>query len=204
MLQKNYYKILQVSPQCTQEEIKKAYRKLALQFHPDINHKTTQIFNEIKEAYEVLGNATSRSKYNTTFFYYLVEDKNVNIHSIVQQTYQLTSFIQSGNRFTMDYEMIATYIQHILQPLQVNLFQTTAEKDKYQQIENNLYLTAAALPFHQYQKVYTLLSNVFPNKINLYNKLLKQKKQNWLGEKYAILIAITMTIMLCFIIAYLS
>ncbi|MGX7582828.1 DnaJ domain-containing protein [Candidatus Vidania fulgoroideorum] len=56
---KDYYKILGVDKNSTQEEIKKAYRRLAMKYHPDKNpgdKKSEEKFKEIKEAYEILSN----------------------------------------------------------------------------------------------------------------------------------------------------
>ncbi|OAF68658.1 hypothetical protein A3Q56_03581, partial [Intoshia linei] len=55
---KDYYKILGVAKQATEQDIKKAYRKLALKYHPDKNpnNDTTETFKDINEAYDVLGN----------------------------------------------------------------------------------------------------------------------------------------------------
>lgn len=50
----DYYQILEVDKSCSIEEIKKAYRKLALKYHPDHNSATKDKFNEIKEAYDFL------------------------------------------------------------------------------------------------------------------------------------------------------
>jgi len=64
---KDYYKILGVSKKASQEEIKKAYRKLAMKYHPDKNQgdaKAEARFKEVSEAYEVLGNAENRKKYD--------------------------------------------------------------------------------------------------------------------------------------------
>ncbi|NIM95152.1 MAG: DnaJ domain-containing protein [Anaerolineales bacterium] len=64
---KDYYKILGVDRNADEDEIKRAYRKLALQYHPDKNPDNAQAeekFKEINEAYEVLGDATKRSKYD--------------------------------------------------------------------------------------------------------------------------------------------
>jgi curved DNA-binding protein len=64
---KDYYQVLGVAKDATQAEIKKKYRKLALQFHPDKNQGNPgaeQRFKEISEAYEVLGNPENRKKYD--------------------------------------------------------------------------------------------------------------------------------------------
>lgn len=65
---KDYYKILGVEKSATQDEIKKAYRKLAMKYHPDRNqgNKTAEEkFKEITEANEVLSDSEKRKKYDT-------------------------------------------------------------------------------------------------------------------------------------------
>lgn len=64
---KDYYKVLGVERKSTADQIKKAYRKLAVKYHPDKNpdnKKAEDRFKEISEAYEVLGNAEKRKKYD--------------------------------------------------------------------------------------------------------------------------------------------
>ncbi|GAA0759718.1 DnaJ C-terminal domain-containing protein [Psychroflexus lacisalsi] len=64
----DYYKILGLSKNATENEIKKAYRKLARKYHPDLNpnDKTAeQKFKEINEANEVLSHPENRKKYDT-------------------------------------------------------------------------------------------------------------------------------------------
>lgn len=61
---KDYYQILGVSKNATEEEIKKAFRNLAHQHHPDKDGGNEQKFKEINEAYQVLGNAEKRKKYD--------------------------------------------------------------------------------------------------------------------------------------------
>ena len=64
---KDYYKVLGVDKKASSQEIKKAYRKLAKKYHPDLNkgdEKSQEKFKEINEAYEVLGNEDKRKKYD--------------------------------------------------------------------------------------------------------------------------------------------
>ncbi len=66
MQYKDYYKILGVDRNASQEEIQKAYRKLARQYHPDANSSpgADERFKEINEAYEVLRDPEKRKKYD--------------------------------------------------------------------------------------------------------------------------------------------
>jgi molecular chaperone DnaJ len=69
MAQKDYYKTLGVAESATQDDIKKAYKKLAIKYHPDKNMKNKEAaetrFKEISEAYYVLGNPQKRQEYDT-------------------------------------------------------------------------------------------------------------------------------------------
>src|SRR5512139_284438 len=64
---KDYYKILGVDGNASDADIKKAFRKLARQHHPDVAKNKKQAeekFKELNEAYEVLGDASNRRKYD--------------------------------------------------------------------------------------------------------------------------------------------
>lgn len=68
MQYKDYYSILGIDKNATQDDVKKAYRKLAKKYHPDANpndKKAEDKFKEVNEAYEVLGDAGKRKKYDT-------------------------------------------------------------------------------------------------------------------------------------------
>src|SRR5437588_10548574 len=67
-IKRDYYEVLGVSRSASGEELKRAYRKLALQYHPDRNPNDPQAetrFKEINEAYEVLSDSSKRQRYDT-------------------------------------------------------------------------------------------------------------------------------------------
>ncbi|CAN9510309.1 unnamed protein product [Ophioblennius macclurei] len=65
---KDYYEVLGVNKEASEDELKKAYRKLALKFHPDKNHApgATEAFKKIGNAYAVLSSADKRRQYDLT------------------------------------------------------------------------------------------------------------------------------------------
>src|SRR6056297_2746085 len=67
MAKRDYYEVLGISKSASQAELKKAYRKLALKYHPDRNPDNAEAevkFKEAAEAYEVLNNPEKRQRYD--------------------------------------------------------------------------------------------------------------------------------------------
>ena len=86
-----YYKILELKNNATDDEIKKAYRKMAVKYHPDKNpnnkEEAEKKFKEVAEAYEVL---TNKNKYKTEnmFQYSGFRNQSINPHDIFNQLFK--------------------------------------------------------------------------------------------------------------------
>ncbi len=65
-MKRDYYEVLGVGKDASEDEIKKAYRKLARQYHPDVNKEANaeEKFKEVKEAYDVLSDAQKKASYD--------------------------------------------------------------------------------------------------------------------------------------------
>jgi DnaJ-class molecular chaperone len=92
MVNKDYYEILGVSKTSSQEEIKKAYKLLALKYHPDKNSdpEAQETFKSISESYEILSDPERRKRYDMGES--TPGNMNVNPHDIFQQM-----FMNNGN-----------------------------------------------------------------------------------------------------------
>jgi molecular chaperone DnaJ len=67
MAKRDFYEILGITKNASEDEIKKAYRKLAIKYHPDKNpddKASEEKFKEAAEAYEILSNPEKRQRYN--------------------------------------------------------------------------------------------------------------------------------------------
>ncbi|XP_076181759.1 dnaJ homolog subfamily B member 9 [Ptiloglossa arizonensis] len=88
---KTHYDTLEISPNATHNEIKSAYYKLTIQYHPDKNKSDSakQIFQEISAAYEVLSNYKLRKQYDRTI---AIRQGNVNVIQRPTKPYEANSF----------------------------------------------------------------------------------------------------------------
>src|SRR3990167_2935766 len=87
---KDYYKIMGVERGASQEEIKRAYRKLARKYHPDVSKEVNaeENFKDLGEAYEVLKDPDKRAKYDQYGHYWKTEGQGYNPDPDQTQSYQ--------------------------------------------------------------------------------------------------------------------
>ncbi|MCU0323242.1 MAG: DnaJ domain-containing protein [Chitinophagaceae bacterium] len=206
MQQKNYYQILQVDAYCNAEAIKKAYRKLALQYHPDVaqnNSFYTQKFAEIKEAYEILSNPEKRKKFHEAYFFTPLAQPVNSIHDVIPLAIKIEQYTKETNIYTIDYTLIRLHIEDLLLKHSFIIIQSQ-EIQKKEQLANHIFNALTVLPFEILVKLQTQLLQCFPNKEQAYANLLAEKKKHFFWDKYAVVVAVVVTIGLCVMIALMA
>lgn len=122
MYLKDHYKTLELAPSASLQDIKKAYRKLAQQYHPDKNTNDPYAeanFDEIKEAYETLTNPVKKDNYLQQRWYNRATgNKNteqvINPVNILKQALEFEKYSSTLDVFRMDSESLFEYMNELL------------------------------------------------------------------------------------------
>lgn len=119
---KDYYSILEIEPSATQPEIKKSFRKLAQQYHPDKKQNDPYAaakFAEVKEAYEVLTNPSKKEYYLQQRWYNQSTGKRktqgiITPVTVLKQVLELEKYVSTLDVHRMDKQGLADYINDVL------------------------------------------------------------------------------------------
>jgi hypothetical protein len=203
-LKKNYYKILHLDFTATIAEVKSAYRKLALVYHPDKtdNELLKAKFAEIKEAYDVLKDPVKRKNYDLTFdnFSYKKE-VHLTPYQVLQKVIALRSKTARQDPHRMDLDKLEFEITEILSEQNTQTLSGTQDKEIVQQIIDELLEAARPLSpgpfFTTMQNLIPLASPSTREKIGRF-----QTKHAWDNrwKNYKLLFAVAAGILLCLII----
>ena len=211
---KDYYSLLELEPSATQQEIKKAYRRLALQYHPDKNDNEPYAaaqFSEIKEAYEILTNPAKRDYYLQQRWYNQSMGKRkkqetVTPFNILKQTLELEKYVSSLDIFRMDKHGLYEYINYIIKDETIAKLNTFNDISVNKEIINNVLRSSFVLPFALAEKVTVQLKKISSNQLTSENieKFLIQHKKNHLREKNRIWLILLIAIALILLIYFIS
>src|SRR4051812_11537916 len=105
----NYYQTLNISHSSSIKEVKKAYRLMALQYHPDVSGNDEfklEQFRLIKEAYNVLSNPEKRKEYDNRNFFFSKTPKDISLASIEAEIHKLQSYLTNVPATKLNYDNI--------------------------------------------------------------------------------------------------
>lgn len=170
----DYYKILGIEKTATQEEIKKAYRKLSLKFHPDKNNGDAffeNMFKQIQEAYEILGNNQSRNEYDRKSSNQSYSQNQKNNHSnfepVIEYFRADRTLFYSGDEITFEWK---TYNADLIEIKPFGVVNANGNKTFKLNNINRQFLTVELVATN------TNISKYVSKQINLENKIFRDAK----------------------------
>jgi molecular chaperone DnaJ len=213
MYLKDHYKTLELAPSATMQEIKRAYRKLAQQYHPDKNNDDPYAeanFSEIKEAYETLTNPAKKDNYLQQRWYNRATGNNnteqvITPVNILKQSLEFEKYSSTLDVFRMDSESLFEYMDQLLSEETISKLLQFNEADVNHQIIITL---LKPIRFLRSEKA-VLLANKL-SKLSAGSKQEQvlitstlhqlQKKEKWESNKWIVVLLITAAI--CWLIWY--
>jgi molecular chaperone DnaJ len=211
---KDYYKLLKIAHSADLNTIKKAYRQLAMQYHPDKhgnNQSTHFYFQEIQEAYEVLSNPEKRENYHYQIWLEKAQghelDTALSADQIIQLFIQTERTIHETDSFRRNNEQLTEILVSLYSNTRLELIAETNDK--------SLETTTLQMAI---QSSSSLSSDAQFKLIHQLNPILKkhpQMHETWMEqvntsmrkekiEKFKVPIVILTTILLCLAILLLS
>ena len=208
---KDYYSILQLPPSATLPEIKQAFRKLAMTWHPDKNpndvYAKTQ-FEEIKEAYEVLTNPMKKDLYLQERWYdqslgrkrTAVTITPVNILKLVLE---LERYVSRLDPLRMNKAGLSGYVDELLSDATIEKIKTFNEPAVNRQVITTILAALKALPANFTTSIIKRLRSLAANdapSLQRIDEFVAQQRKNFLWNRYKILLLIFLTILICILI----
>lgn len=209
---KDYYKILSVEPSASISEIKKAYRKLVLQYHPDKNNNLydAAMFAEVQEAYEILTNPAKKEQYLQQRWYYKATGNQataiiVTPINVLKKALAFEQQVAHVDVFRMDKTSVYLTLQILINESAVHTLLHFNEPNINHQIIATVLKPLALLnkkDANQIAQNLLLLSNGHINSQLLIHTTLKKIAKKQKNEQYQWLYILLLTIIICGIIWY--
>ena len=211
---KDYYSILQIASNATPGEIKTAYRRLAMTYHPD---KTSDPydqakFNEIKEAYEVLTNPLKKDMYLQERWYHQSLGKKRTAEtttpvSILRLVLELEKHVSTLDAHRMSQPGLSNYVSELLSLDTIEKLKNFDERDINRQIITTILMATRPLKLKIVRpllKSLRILAGDDQDALRKINKSLTDHKRIHLWDKYKVVLMLLFTILICLLIYFTS
>ena len=211
---KDYYKLLQVEPSADFTTIKRAFRKLAMQYHPDKNQESpssTSHYRELQLAYEILSNPQKREEYH--YQRWLEKSKGYELDTAISTDQILQLFINT-ERVIHEMDSFRSDNFHLLEIL-LNLYNTNRIELILEENDSKLEKTVIQLALksssslssaYQLRLIDQLkkLLKKHPEQQFIWDEQVRTTKHKEFIEKLKVPVVILLTIILCLIILLIS
>ena len=211
---KDYYRILDSHPSASEQEIKRAYRKLVLKYHPDRNPSNPfaeNYFKEIQEAYEILSHPEKRRIYNQDRWFHNGNFKNqfksATPESILIESRKLRDHAGKIDIFRMDHESLHNHLMFILSDSHLSVLMASGDRKAITEITRNTLSSMTNLKFKLIKDLVEKLLALTTNQSGLKEEINyfirdRSKKETW--QRIKPIIVLLVTILLCVFIFFAS
>ena len=215
MALKDYYKTLGISPVSSALQVKKSFRRLALQYHPDKNGGdalSAAKFREIQEAYETLADPAKREEYNYKRWYSrsiheVFKNEPLTPADIIAECNSLTRYMQSVSAMRVNYDGLSHHIRQLLNERNVAILQQCNDQNASQQVIAQLLPPASVLPYKYIPPISQLLLQIAGRNQALKEQVLhfdRLQKQQDTWQQYRLVLVLLITVFICWIIYSIS
>ena len=211
---KDYYQILQIEPHSTLAEIKQAFRRLALVYHPDKNpnDKYAEVqFNDIKEAYEVLTHPVKKENYLQQRWYNQSTGKRrtaqtVTPVSVLKLVLELEQYVSRLDVHRMNKEGLSDYIDELLSTDTIEKLRQFKQPEINRQIVTSTLSAMRPLTLKFIGKLPERLRTLADDETSLdrIKNFLRDQKRVFLWDRYKVVVIILFTIFICLLIYFTS
>lgn len=204
---KDYYRILSVKSSASAGEIKYAYRKMAMAYHPDRNADdalAAAIFADAAEAYKVLSNTETRKQYNYERHLTAAQEYNrpvETIETLLERMQKINALVKQSDPFRFNKSALLYSIRQLF-PDDIALLLNT-NNNLLKQFLEIISATAQYLSSFQTKQLIVLLQPFYGKHEWLQhrlNTLLHQQQTEERWEKYKVVLALLVAVVLCLII----
>lgn len=212
MALKDYYEILEITPGATDAAVKKAFRKLAMRYHPDRNTGNpfaVHHFREIKEAYEVLSNPVRRSEYNHKRWQHGFSSmpvsafREVTPEQLLQHARLLEKHVASLDVFRMNHDALEKQLHQLLNEHHINMLTDREQYVVNREIVESVLTSIRPLPYKFLSALAAKLVRIAGTDnelIHSIDKAIQKKKQQYFWDKYKGLVMLLIALLICFFI----
>jgi len=207
---KDYYKILELPTTASLQEIKRSFRRLAQQYHPDKNNGSpmaTAHFREIQEAYKVLSNPKKREAYHYQRWY--VRSTGKPFHTapltpagILQECRLLQQYVSSMNMFHIRFDAVSGHIRELLTPNAIGMLHEYNDQAVNNDIIQSILKAAQPLPKKFFLPIATLLLQLAGDDAtakDIIAAALLHKKQRHVWDNYKWVLMLAITALICWL-----
>lgn len=207
---KDYYKILELPTTASHQEIKRSFRRLAQQYHPDKNngsHMAAARFREIHEAYQVLSDPKKREAYHYQRWYVRSTGKPfasapLTPAHILQECRILEKYVASMNIFHIRFDAVSLHIRELLTPNAIGILHERKDTVITREIIQSVLTSAHPLPKRYFIPVAELLLKLAGDDATAQSTIeqaLMEKKQRHMWDKYKWVVMLIITATICWL-----